>query len=255
MKLISLNTWGGRAGKEKLLDFFEKHKDIDIFCLQEIWAAPYEHFEGAMAGGSPVDHSKIMTEGLQEITKLFTGFTPYFRPHFGDNYGLLILVKKNVNILSEGEIFVHRQKGYMPEKNDLGHHARNIQFITTTLNDKPLTVINFHGLWNGLGKGDSSDRLNQSQKILDFIKTLEGSVVLCGDFNLLPNTESIGKIEKSGLINLIKKYNVASTRSSYYLKPEKFADYTFISPEIKVNDFKVLPDEVSDHLAMYLDFE
>ena len=38
-------------------------------------------------------------------------------------------------------------------------------------------------------------------------------------------------------------------------KPIKFADYTFVIPEIKVNEFKMLPDEVSDHLAMYLDFE
>ena len=31
MKVLSLNTWGGRAGKDKLLDFFEAYKYIDIF--------------------------------------------------------------------------------------------------------------------------------------------------------------------------------------------------------------------------------
>ena len=37
MKIITLNTWGGRAGEERLLDFFNTHKDdTDIFCLQEI---------------------------------------------------------------------------------------------------------------------------------------------------------------------------------------------------------------------------
>tara|TARA_B100001179_G_C18395552_1_gene319360 strand:+ start:184 stop:423 length:240 start_codon:yes stop_codon:yes gene_type:complete len=35
MKIISLNTWCGRAGKS-LYDFFEVYKDIDIFCLQEV---------------------------------------------------------------------------------------------------------------------------------------------------------------------------------------------------------------------------
>lgn len=55
--------------------------------------------------------------------------------------------------------------------------------------------------------------------------------------------------------NLIKDFGITSTRSSYYKKPVRFADYTFVSEGIKINDFKVLPDEVSDHLAMYLDFE
>jgi len=42
MKIITLNTWGGRAGKELLLSFFEKYRDdADIFCLQEIWSAPH----------------------------------------------------------------------------------------------------------------------------------------------------------------------------------------------------------------------
>ena len=35
MKIISLNAWCGRAG-EPLHDFFIKHKNIDIFCLQEV---------------------------------------------------------------------------------------------------------------------------------------------------------------------------------------------------------------------------
>jgi len=34
-----------------------------------------------------------------------------------------------------------------------------------------------------------------------------------------------------------------------------FADYAFASKNIKINQFQVLPDEVSDHLALLLDFE
>jgi exonuclease III len=37
MKIITLNTWGGIAGTQGLLDFFKKHEDTDIFCLQEIF--------------------------------------------------------------------------------------------------------------------------------------------------------------------------------------------------------------------------
>ena len=34
MKIITLNTWGGRAGKEGLLSFASEYKNsIDVFCF------------------------------------------------------------------------------------------------------------------------------------------------------------------------------------------------------------------------------
>ena len=87
MKIISLNTWGGRAGKEALLQFFGTHSgDTDIFCLEEIWSARYAHLEGAGAGGKKISHSEIMVYGLQEISALLSDYVAYFRPHHLDHY-------------------------------------------------------------------------------------------------------------------------------------------------------------------------
>ncbi|MFA6554177.1 MAG: endonuclease/exonuclease/phosphatase family protein [Candidatus Paceibacterota bacterium] len=256
MKIISLNTWGGRAGKEELTSFFKKYREgTDIFCLQEIWSAPHNrNFDGQFAGGHVLKHSQIMTDGMQNISKSLSDHVSYFRPHLWDNYGLMMSVGKDLKVIKEGELFVFREKGHVPE-GDLGNHARNIQFVTLMIGEKLVTVINFHGLWNGKGKTDTEDRINQSQNIINFIKSLEGECILCGDFNLLPDTKSIKLFESFGLVNLIKEYNMKSTRTSFYTKPEKYADYVFVSKGVEVNDFKVLPDEVSDHLAMYLDFE
>jgi len=252
MQIVTLNTWGGRAGKEDLIGFFERYEnDTDIFCLQEIWSAPYANQIGSIVGGTPLDPTKIMVHGLDEITALLPDFAQYFRPHYGDHYGLLMLVKKHIEVRVEGEIFVHKYRDYVPE-GDIGRHARNIQFVTTHYSGSPLTIINFHGLWNGQGKGDSEDRLSQSEKIKEFIETLQGEVVLTGDFNLLPDTESIRILENAGLRNLVKESGVTSTRTSYYTKPEKFADYTFVSQGLAVQEFGVLPDEVSDHAPLML---
>lgn len=254
MKIITLNTWGGRAGKDNILGFFEQYKkDVDFFCLQEIWSAPYEHLEGSSAGGIPINNNGIMTEGMQEISALCEGHVSYFRPHHGDHYGLMMLVKKDLEVVAEGEVFVYKEKGYVPE-GDVGNHARNIQYITFLYNQKLLTIINFHGLWNGKGKTDCEERITQSKNILNFINSLNGECVLAGDFNLLPDTESIKIIESGGLRNLIKEYDIKSTRTSFYTKPERFADYILVSPGIEVKDFKVLPEEVSDHSALYLEF-
>jgi endonuclease/exonuclease/phosphatase family metal-dependent hydrolase len=255
MKIITLNTWGGRAGKKDVLSFFKKQKDVDIFCLQEIWSAPHNHYEGAMAGGVAIDHSKIMTEGKQEISALLSDHVPYFRPHFGDNYGLLILVRKNLKVIDEGEFFVYKEKGYV-DKNDIGDHARNIQYLTINSNGQPITIINFHGLWTGKGKGDTPNRIEQSKKIAQFIQNLKGECILCGDFNLLPQTESIRILESLGLRNLVVENGVTSTRTHFYSKTlDKFADYIFVSKGLEVKNFKVIPDVVSDHTPLMVEIK
>ena len=253
MRIISLNTWGGRAGKDKLLEFFKKHVDTtDIFCLQEIWAAAYKHLDGHLAGGVKINNEQIMVHGLQEISAALPNHAAFFRPHHGDNYGLLILVNKRFSIVEEGEVFVYKEKGYVAGE-DAGTHARNIQYVTIETAISPITIINFHGLWNGKGKTDTEDRIQQSKNILEFTSKLKGEYVLCGDFNLLPDTESIKLFETVGLRNLIKEYGISSTRTSFYKKPEKHADYMFVTKGIQVKDFKVLPDEVSDHAPLLID--
>lgn len=253
MNIISLNTWGGRAGDVQLLDFFARYKDTtDIFCLQEIWRAPYEYLDGEAVGGVSLKHDDIMVHGLQQITEVLEGFTPYFKPSHGENYGLLMFVRSNLMVIDEGDVWVHKDKDFVPV-GDVGHHARNLQYVTVSTEYGPRTVAHIHGLWNGKGKGDSDDRFIQSDNIVAFLRNCESSYVLCGDFNLLPETESIKRIENAPAVNLITKYGVTSTRTKYYTKPEKFADYAFVNPELTVVDFKVLPDEVSDHAALYIE--
>lgn len=252
MKILTLNIWGGRAGKAGLLDFFSRHKNVDIFCLQEVWSAPYEHLEGHPAGGVQIDNSKIMVYGLQEISEVLKDHRPYFRPHHGDHYGLLMLVSNRLRVQEEGEVFVFKDKGHVPE-GDVGNHARNLQFVKILDGEKELTVMNIHGLWNGKGKTDSNDRIEQSKKIINFTAKIAGEYVLCGDFNLLPDTQSARLLEDSGMKNLIKEYNVTSTRTSLYSKPEKYADYIFVSPGVEIKNFSVMPDVVSDHAPLFLE--
>ncbi|OGD32359.1 hypothetical protein A3C91_04855 [Candidatus Azambacteria bacterium RIFCSPHIGHO2_02_FULL_52_12] len=251
MKLISLNTWGGKAGNDRLLSFFKRYPDVDFFCLQEVWNGGDE-MVGVKAGGSPL--VGISTTMLTDIDALLKDHSVYFRPHFKDYYGLAMFVRNNLEITEEGDIFVYKEKGYIHE-GDAGNHARNIQYATYETQTGVRTVINFHGLWNGKGKEDSEERLLQTDNIIRFLQSLKNPFVVCGDFNLLPETESLKKFEDLGLRNLIKEFGITSTRTSFYTKPSKFADYVFVSEGIAVNEFKVLPDEVSDHSPLYLDFE
>jgi endonuclease/exonuclease/phosphatase family metal-dependent hydrolase len=246
MKLITLNTWGGKIYKP-LEDFIKKYQDVDIFCFQEV----YHDAVGKEQDEDFLDRSLNLFNDLQILLPNHIGF---LKENVDDFYGNSIFIKNTFPIIEEGHHFIHKYKGYVPE-GDLGNHARNVQFIKTKNEEKIFTIFNFHGLWNGKGKTDTEDRIKQSKKLIEFTEYFPNEFILCGDFNLRLDTESIKILEDSGLRNLIREKNVTNTRTSLYQKDERFADYIFVTKEIIVKDFKVLPDEVSDHSPLFLDFE
>ncbi|MCE9643967.1 endonuclease/exonuclease/phosphatase family protein [Candidatus Parcubacteria bacterium] len=243
MKIVSLNTWAGVV-IDPLLDFFQKYREIDIFCLQEI----YSKAEGKAEPHPELDMKLDLFERIEELLR-DTHFG-YFRPAHRDYYGQAIFIRKNLLVEEEGDIFIYENKD--PEKR--GGHSRNLQYIRIVRDDVPVVVANLHGLWNGMGKSDTEDRLEQGRRIRDFIGRCSDQVIVVGDFNLNPDTQSLA-IAEEGMRNLVKEYGISSTRTSFYKKEGKFADYALVSPNIKVTDFRVLPEEVSDHAALYLEIE
>lgn len=250
MKVISLNTWGGEAGVPELLDFLHSHSEVDVFCLQEVWNGG-EHMLETKTGGTWL--SKRITTLLSDIGAVLPEYDNIYRPHFYDFFGLALFVRKGIEIVEEGELYIYKEKGFVSPE-EFGNHARILQYVTIGGNTGLQTIIHLHGLWNGQGKGDSEDRLEQSARISSFVKNLTHPFVILGDFNLLPDSESIAMLERSGMRNLIREYAITETRTSLYTKPGRFADYAFVSPGVSVLDFKVLPDEVSDHAPLYLEY-
>jgi endonuclease/exonuclease/phosphatase family metal-dependent hydrolase len=242
MKLISLNIWGGNV-REPLLEFACNHAHIDVFCLQEVY------------NGAQVKMSTDDKEPCLDVFSRLLGQLPehrgFFRAATQDNYGIAMLIKNDVEVLGEGEVTIHHNPNY-PGRGPT--HSRILQWLTCRSGEKVYSIANVHGLWNGQGKTDTPERIAQSKKIKDFLNTLDTPIVLCGDFNLRPDTESI-KIVSVGMSNLIETYGIESTRTNLYDKDEKFADYVFTSPQIQVNRFEVMPDVVSDHAPLLLDFE
>ncbi len=247
MKLISLNLWGGRIYNP--LEQFLNHKkrETDIFCFQEMYHQADGKLSSIEWAYNDIEHN--LYEKVGHILDTHVG---YFYPHFEDFWGLAIYIKKGIELFKEGEEFVHYEPSIIEARK--GKTSKNIQYITIKHNKEKINIINFHGLWNGNGKTDSESRMAQSEKITTFLKNLEGEIILCGDFNLRPDTKSLKMIENFGFRNLIKDYNISSTRTSLYKKEERFADYMMVTKDIEVKNFEVLPDEVSDHNAMFLDF-
>lgn len=242
MKLITLNTWGGRAGWPLLKSFFEKYSDADIFCLQEIWQTDNESLIESR-------DARIVIDLLERIASELPEFTYFFRPQYRGIYGLATFVRKSIQVESEGELFVFKHQGF-ENPAAIGNHGRNIQYVSLKTATGLITIVNFHGLWNGRGKFDSEDRILQSTLIAQFLKNLKNPYVLAGDFNLNPDTQSFRILNDTCPKDFIAEYGVTSTRSSFYPKPGKFADYIMTCGRVDASEFEVVPDEVSDHLAL-----
>jgi len=133
------------------------------------------------------------------------------------------------------------------------YYPRLIQSIY--LKDINLTVHNFHGIPKS-SKKDTPERELQTDRLLEIIRSSKTRQILIGDFNLNIDTSAIARIGEE-LRELVKESIYKTTRNHNYGQCDimPFADYAFISKNIEVIGFAVLPDEVSDHLALSLEFK
>lgn len=155
---------------------------------------------------------------------------------------------------------LYKNPGFKIIKKDFSNQPTPLQYIEFSKDKEDFCIFNLHGAPFPEDKLDTSKRIEQSKKILDIMDSKNGTKILVGDFNLLPETESIKMIENKGYKNLIEKFNIDRTRS--FLGPywkgsafQKFADYAFVSVEVKIKSFKVPHIEISDHLPLILEFD
>ncbi len=241
LKLMTLNIWGGHV-EAALLDFIENYKEVDIFCLQEV-------YKDANAKISTEDRflSLNIYSKIQGILKNHHG---YFSPIVDEVYGLATFIKKGVIVKEHDKVLIHDNPDYIGKGPT---HSRLMQYYDLKYQNTEFVVLNIHGLWNGQGKTDSPERIIQSNKIKDFINKIDKPLILCGDFNLAPDTKSL-KIIQDGLIDLVANNNILSTRTKLYSGKEKYADYIFCSQKFKVLEFSVLSDIISDHCPLLIEF-
>jgi exonuclease III len=268
LRLETLNIWGGRLYPALLAYIRGQANKVDIFCFQEVYTTRSDNLwvRVASALASPLRPTNDLPERAniyQELQNALPQFDGYFsacQDHyayhgpvsFDLSFGLAIFARKTLHLDEVGEYFVYRKRNSVVGR-DNATIGRSLQYLQFRFNSKPFTVMNVHGLWNGKGKTDSPERLEQSRKIKVFLEMTRGAKILCGDLNLLPHTQSLALLE-DGMDNLVKTYGIPSTRSQFYERTERFADYILVSPEVTIRSFEVLDANVSDHLPLLLTF-
>lgn len=258
MKLLSLNLWGGL--KPELLPYIrEQSKDTDIFCFQEVYDTD--------SGVQEVDGFRAGLLG--ELKQLLPDFDYYYEPtywswvnvtkvDFKVSEGQATFVRRSLKILETDARYIYGDKS-VEIRQDFTNEPKNVVGTLLEANGKQLFVANVHGLWFPGDKHDTPDRIKQSEIILEFVKGRKQPTIICGDFNLEPETESVKILERAGYRNLIREYNITNTRNENswlaHNNKQYYADFTFTTPDVQAKKFEVPHNLVSDHLPMILEFE
>lgn len=257
MKLISFNILGGTI-YGPLMDYLRKlSADTDIFCFQEVFSA---------LPGAPEVSSGARMFLFNELARLLPEFSGFFDPRhagydfsgavdFPVSHGLAVFVRRNLSVASYRSEIV--EQATVDDSNPLEGWIK-AQVLEIDYQEKKFSVINFHGVALPGDKQDTPQRISHMKKLRLIWDSLAGSAkILCGDFNLYPETESIRILETASR-NLIKEFNITNTRNEItwekYHNRQTFADFTFVSENVKVKSFEVPYTLASDHLPMVLDF-
>jgi len=241
VKLVQLNAWGGRL-EHQLADLLSDEAATFV-CLQEIIST-----EGDGAFAVPLEKLQV-DQGYADA---------YMSPVFSFN-----LMNKKASfgnaILSQFPFTVSKTIfTNLTYKDDFDfdsddYNIRNLQHVQVSIGDVKLNILNHHGHHVRQHKNGDQQTLRQMEQIADYISQLDGPIILAGDFNLAPHSQSLELINAS-LRNLSIDYQLTTTRTELTAKKE-VCDYIFVSEAIKVTSFKASDTLASDHQALILDFE
>lgn len=265
MKIMSLNGWGGRLGEELLA--YVTRADPDVLCLQEVVHTP----------GTQKDWLSYRDQGLElpqkanffdEVSKALPNHEAIFCPaaqgdlwdvavRVASQWGLATFIRETMPIIAQHQGFVHGT--FSP--NGYGAHPRSRSAHAVRLFDfeqqVPFVIAHMHGLRDLDGKHDTPERLMQARKLAELAQSVahpEDPMIVCGDFNVLPDSETFAILGELGLTDLVQGAGSGGTRTSHYTKPGLFADYMLVNAAVKVASFDIVRDpEVSDHCPLVLE--
>lgn len=258
-KLLNLNLYEGGTYLDNILKFFDQEKP-DILCLQEIYN-----------GTDPKLPCRLRT--LENLKQHLPQHHYHYAPELAmdEDHGPIDVgnaIFSRFPIIKTKTTFLAHQYGTFkipPPNYDWSIHPHNMHQAVININGTTINVFNLHGIW-GRDGADNPTRLRMSQIIVDQIKDQQ-NVILTGDFNLRPNTQTINNIEQH-LTNIFK--DKLTTTFNIPLKRKHQANYSediiqgyaqsvvdmiFTSSNLKLINKSCPHVDVSDHLPLICTFE
>jgi endonuclease/exonuclease/phosphatase family metal-dependent hydrolase len=265
LRMISLNAWGGRV-HEPLMRYL-RDADPDVLCLQEVTRSPHATSDWLVYRDGAFELPQRASL-YEDVKAVLPGHEAMYAPvargtllegerEVASEFGLGTFVRGSFPIIGQHLGFVHGQfsaDGWGEHPRPRNAHGIRIHRYDT---GSAVTIVQMHGLRDLAGKGDTPARLAQAHALVALIENVRQPgepLVVCGDFNLLPDSETFAILGRLGLTDLVTTRGFTDTRTSWYPKDGRYADYLLVTPDVKVEHFDAVAEpEVSDHRALVLE--
>ena len=242
MKLLQLNAWSIRLAVR--VEDMVQAEAPDIIALQEVFESPTDL-------------------GVFPTLAEFTNHIHFHHQYFSPVYAMQFMGRKaefgnaiasNLTLEDTYTEFTNLEYIENMSFEDNDYNVRNFQHVVVRDgNNTPVHIINHHGYHVPEHKLGNEFTEKACQQIVDYAAGLEGAVIITGDFNLSPTSESL-EILNSKFRNLTKEWNLTTTRTDLTHKSEA-CDYIFVNDKVTVRDFYASSVVASDHQGLVLDFE
>lgn len=211
---MCLNGWGGKLHAD-LVAYIGAQRP-DVLCLQEVVHSPQAqhdwltyrdgdhilpqraNFFADVAAALP-DHSATFCPAAQGVLWEDDRQIP-------SQWGLATFVYRSIPIIGQAQGFVH--KGFSAD--GYGDHPRSRSAhgvrLFDLVADRAVSITHMHGLRDLRGKMDTPDRAAQARRLLalsDQISEQGDTRVICGDFNVEPDSETQRILGDAGFTDLV----------------------------------------------------
>lgn len=239
MKILQLNAWTGRI--KGALGEFLRNNDFDVICLQEaVWS-----------DAKLLENFTLTVDQIKELS----GMSYDYRSANWEIEVFGSIVKQGNVILSRDEMVEKNTEivrgEYLSLKSieDIEKQGYTLQIVKLK---NGLNIVNHHGYWRKSPVGNE-DTVAAMQKVAEYVRRIEGPVVMCGDLNIIHAAPAMRELDF--LRDLTEEYGYKSTLNGLMFNGEVACDHILVNDDVKVQDFKVLDDVVSDHKALTAEIE
>jgi endonuclease/exonuclease/phosphatase family metal-dependent hydrolase len=253
MRIVSLNAWGG-AMFDPLAAWLPQCGS-DVLCLQEVTRT------AGRTGWTRFDDGERQLPQRANLFDDVGALLPRHQAQFvasdagpvmpsdghGDgigavwrqDFGLGLFVADHLTVVAQHAAFVHGRftesaQWAITDRPRIAHGVRLFDRIAARF----VTVVHLHGLRDPAGKHDTPARRAQAERLAELVDDVHEDgdfTVVCGDMNLLPDSETFAILGRLGLVDLV---GTADTRTSAYRKPLRHANYMLVSHPDAVASFR-----------------
>lgn len=254
IKLLQLNINADNYW-DKLIPYLTSH-DFDIIQLQELSGKDTVIGNINSQRDTFAELQTILQDKYYGELSISQRYTSSLDSYMGSG----TFYKKSFSLVKKKEIILSLTHEYFPsDKTSYEEVGRTLLHLIFAIKGKHISFLNTHFAW-GPNNIEKPHQTKQGEVLLNYLQTVKEPFVLTGDFNLTPKQPLMQKISKL-VRNLTEEHHLTNTldpenHRAKHLFPKGLAvDYIFTSNDLKVKNFAVINEGLSDHFGLTAEIE